>query len=399
MVKKIAKVAKVAKRQIVEISDTKSSDGDIVIPKHARNVKASDTESSDDDITIPIMKRTISAKKCNTVTHIKKNTRGAKASDTESSDDDVTIQITKKVISAKKCNHATHIEKNTKSAKASDTESSDDDITIPIEKKIAKKATVPISNNNTSPLRYPGGKTRACKKLCDILEEHFAISRTTLLVSPFFGCGSYEFHIQNKHNIRVAANDKFQPLINFWNNAKNNNASLYTNLCNMIDVSKEQFIEYRNDIMELNDDSLKQATYYFVINRCSFSGATLSGGFSSEASSKRFTQSSIERVKSLDLSDFEFYNMDFTNFLNKKFKKDRIIFLDPPYYLEKGSTLYGKNGDMHENFDHGALYKKISKMDKWMMTYNDCEYIRDLYADFEIIDVDWSYGMKKSRRR
>jgi len=29
--------------------------------------------------------------------------------------------------------------------------------------------------NNISPLRYPGGKTRACKKLDSILQEYFDI--------------------------------------------------------------------------------------------------------------------------------------------------------------------------------------------------------------------------------
>ena len=31
------------------------------------------------------------------------------------------------------------------------------------------------------------------------------------------------------------------------------------------------------------------------------------------------------------------------------------------------------------------------------MTYNDCEYIRELYKDYEIHDVNWKYGMNKSK--
>lgn len=33
-----------------------------------------------------------------------------------------------------------------------------------------------IKTSNVSPLRYPGGKTRACKILDNILIEHFDIS-------------------------------------------------------------------------------------------------------------------------------------------------------------------------------------------------------------------------------
>ena len=77
--------------------------------------------------------------------------------------------------------------------------------------------------------------------------------------------------------------------------------------------------------------------------------------------------------------------------------KKSLLFLDPPYYLEKGSNLYGNKGDMHESFDHELLFNKIKSLKNWIATYNDCEYIRNLYRDFIIIDVNWSYGMNKTK--
>ena len=108
------------------------------------------------------------------------------------------------------------------------------------------------------------------------------------------------------------------------------------------------------------DDNLIQGIMYFIINRCSFSGATLSGGFSLEASQKRFTKSSIDRIKALNLIHFEINNFDFEEFINKNNQTDNLLFLDPPYYLEKNSKLYGNNGDMHETFDHNKLYTCLS---------------------------------------
>ena len=55
--------------------------------------------------------------------------------------------------------------------------------------------------SNKSPLRYPGGKTRACKKLETIMKEDFDITDFDNLISPLFGGGSFEFHIQNNYNI------------------------------------------------------------------------------------------------------------------------------------------------------------------------------------------------------
>lgn len=149
--------------------------------------------------------------------------------------------------------------------------------------------------NNISPLRYPGGKTRACKIIDNILLEYFDITNFDTIISPFFGGGSFEFYLQNKYGFKLIVNDKFIPLYNFWKQVKINKTILCDELRKIKSVSKEQFIAYRTTIMNLNDDILQQSIQYFIINRCSFSGSTLSGGFSQEASNKRFTLSSINK--------------------------------------------------------------------------------------------------------
>ena len=277
---------------------------------------------------------------------------------------------------------------------------------------------------NTSPLRYPGGKTRACKKLDEILNQYFkkeinnkSNKSFDTIVSPFFGGGSFEFHLQNNYNLNIIANDKFTPLYNFWNicknNDKNDNENEKDQLCKALyndittSISKEQFLEYRKNVL-IETDKINQAEQYFIINRCSFSGATLSGGFSQEASKKRFTKSSVDRIKALDLSKFQIHNKDFEDFIKEIYQantqNNALLFLDPPYYLEKNSKLYGNNGDMHENFEHKKLFDLLSKEEnkniKFMMTYNNCDYIKDLYSqnnNCKILDVNWSYGMNKTK--
>lgn len=251
--------------------------------------------------------------------------------------------------------------------------------------------------NNKSPLRYPGGKTRACKFLDPIITTYFDIKNINAIISPFFGGGSFEFYLQNKYNFRIVANDKFKPLHSFWTVCKKNNLELCDILKTKLGVDKEKFNVYRKSIMT-EEVKLEQAVQYFVINRCSFSGATLSGGFSKESSEKRFTTSSIDRVSNLNLSKFEIYNEDFKDFIVKQETDKCLMFLDPPYYLEKGSKLYGKNGDMHDGFDHDGLYTILSKQNGWILTYNNCEWIKDKYSDFIILDnISWSYGMNKSK--
>ena len=220
----------------------------------------------------------------------------------------------------------------------------------------------------------------------------------TSIVSPFFGGGSFEFFLQNKYNLEIVANDKFTPLYNFWNICKTDKDNLCETLGTFLDkISSTKFTEFRNNIL-ITSHSFNQAVQYFIINRCSFSGATLSGGFSNEASKKRFTQSSIDRIKKLNLEHFTIFNEDFVQFIADHTTETGLLFLDPPYYLEKGSKLYGNNGDMHESFDHLKLHEVVSLKKKWIMTYNNCEFIKNLYQDFKIIEVDWKYGMNKSKK-
>ena len=243
-----------------------------------------------------------------------------------------------------------------------------------------------------SPLRYPGGKTRACKTLDEIINEKGFDK--SVVISPFFGGGSFEFFLCNKYGSKLIVNDKFKPLISFWKSVQTRKVELCSELRKLLNVvSKSIFSTMRDTIMEDTDDFI-QGYKYFVINRCSFSGATLSGGFSAESSKKRFTESSIKRTEDLNLNDVEFHNLDFETFLKGK---KGLIFLDPPYYLNENSNLYGKNGDMHENFNHEKLFQVLKKRKNWIMTYNNCDYIRDLYKNYEIREVKWSYGMNASK--
>ena len=253
-----------------------------------------------------------------------------------------------------------------------------------------------VSPKNVSPLRYPGGKTRACKVIEAVLLQHFNMPDFDTLVSPFFGGGSFEFYLQNKYQLHIQANDKFTPLYNFWQQVKTNSKELCAALREIKTINKEDFMNYRSTIMA-SEKVKETAIKYFIINRCSFSGATLSGGFSLEASVKRYTPSAIKRVEDLDLTAVDFHNVDFTEFLKDPANNKTLLFLDPPYYLDKKSKLYGHNGDMHETFDHQQLFTMLQEQKNWLMTYNNCEYIRELYKAYVIIEVGWSYGMNKSK--
>jgi DNA adenine methylase len=84
--------------------------------------------------------------------------------------------------------------------------------------------------------------------------------------------------------MKIIANDKFTPLYNFWISCKTNKIKLCDNLTKTLKITKNKFNKIRKNILEIS--GIDQAVNYFILNRCSFSGANLSGGFSDEASKK-----------------------------------------------------------------------------------------------------------------
>lgn len=245
-----------------------------------------------------------------------------------------------------------------------------------------------------SPLRYPGGKTRACKVLESILIEKFGIPHK--LYSPFYGGGSFELYMNGKHNTEIYAGDGFGPLANFWKMVKYRPEDLTQEVKTLKPLTKDRFTNIRQCILG-EIDELKQAAYYFALNRCSFSGATLSGGFSKESENTRFNDSAIERMRSCNMTGVEVCHQNFVEFLHDigDMNETEVIYLDPPYYVE--SKLYGVHGDMHEGFQHELLAEELKKKKRWLLCYNDCDYIRKLYQGYEIRNVSWSYGMNKSK--
>jgi DNA adenine methylase len=243
-----------------------------------------------------------------------------------------------------------------------------------------------------SPLRYPGGKTRAVKILKKYVNSHFPGRK--VILSPFFGGGSFEIAMKEE-KYKIFANDLFVPLYRFWTVLKNNPTHLTSLVRDQMPVSKEKFSEIRQDIMD-SETYEEMAASYYIINRCSFSGSTFCGGYSAQAATGRLNDSSLRTLATSDLKDVEFSNMDCCAFLNAHPEKaDTLVYADPPYYIK--TYIYGKDGDMHESFDHAAFAYTIKKRKDWIISYNDCEYIRELYKGCRIFTESWAYGMNASK--
>ncbi|MEM6500897.1 MAG: DNA adenine methylase [Cyanobacteria bacterium P01_C01_bin.89] len=257
-----------------------------------------------------------------------------------------------------------------------------------------RSAVAQSSKSVRSPLRYPGGKSRAVKVILPRITELMG-DRTTL-VSPFIGGGSIELACATQGKT-VYAYDTFQPLIAFWSALLRDPVALAQEVQKYYPLTqREDFYQLQKQHQDVANDY--QAILFFVLNRASFSGTTLSGGCSDLSITKRFTQSSIDRLHAFPAEQIRQYLtvdvQDFEASLNQH--PDAFAYLDPPYLIS--SSLYGNRGSTHQGFDHERLARVLRSRRGWILSYNDHPTIRDLYEGFEIQCPQWSYGMGNSKK-
>lgn len=231
-----------------------------------------------------------------------------------------------------------------------------------------------------SPLRYPGGKARAVQQILRFIPD-----TESMVISPFFGGGSIEIAVASL-GISVKGYDIFQPLVDFWVELLNNPNTLADHIGTYFPLSKENFYELQQKSFE---NRLESAAVFYVLNRSSFGGATLSGGMS--PGHPRFTKASINYLRTFRAPNLSVSYGDFHQTIPNH--HESFLYLDPPYLITH--SLYGKNGNTHKDFDHDGLCSLLRKRDRWILSYNDCDEIREMYKGYRMIIPQWKYGMSK----
>ena len=261
-----------------------------------------------------------------------------------------------------------------------------------------------------SPLRYPGGKQRAAKTIVDILDQR--LPANSKIASPFFGGGSVELELASRGH-KVTASDFFAPVAAFWQQLKSDPQRLHAKCmewCEPPCIEKASFYQLQSDLRQLmstgiaitEQEQFELAWRFFVINRKSFSGATLSGGM---ASGDRFNKAAIDRLLPVDMSNLTVKRGDYWDQLfdrkRRRFTFD-AIYADPPYALDC-SKLYGDKGSTHDDFDHtrfaGHMWSLSSKYNvPILISYNDCDTVRKLFDGWQFNQISWAYGMNASKK-
>ena len=252
-----------------------------------------------------------------------------------------------------------------------------------------------------TPLRYPGGKSKAIKTLSKWYPKTISEYR-----EPFIGGGSIAIDVTKSNpDMPIWINDLYVPLYNFWVQLRDRGDELSERVReekqNTLDEgdkekvtvkAKELFNKYKEEIDKYTD--LERAVAFFIMNKCSFSGLTENSTFSQTASNSNFSLVGADKLKEFSklIKHWKITNIDYSEVMSADGSDNTFIFLDPPYDIK--DFLYGKNREMHKSFDHNLFAENVYKCKyNFMITYNVNHRLMQLYSNYELNFWNLRYSM------
>jgi DNA adenine methylase len=259
-----------------------------------------------------------------------------------------------------------------------------------------------------SPLRYPGGKTKLYSKVKKIIDA-VLMKEDRIYIEPYAGGAGLALKLLYNDDVeKIILNDLDYHIYCFWRSCIDETEAL----CNMIrrvEINIEEWNRQKDIYANTNEHTVLQIGFStFFLNRCNVSGIINGGpigGNDQKGAYKldaRFNKDNlIKKIKKVASykEKIILYNLDAVDFLVKvvpQYSRDHIFLnIDPPY-VKKGPLLY-KNSYTYE--DHKSVSEQVKKIKAyWIVTYDACDTIKELYKEFVIEDLELSYSAGKTKK-
>ena len=249
-----------------------------------------------------------------------------------------------------------------------------------------------------TPLRYPGGKSRACEKMGPYFPD---LRDYREFREPFLGGGSVAIYVTKKYpTLNIWVNDLYEPLVNFWQQLQMFGTDLKDKLVdlktanNTPELAKDLFLSSKEKINDQSLSSIDRAVAFYVVNKCSFSGLTESSTFSQQASNSNFSLRGIEKLPAYSklIEHWRITNYSYDYLLDGD--TSAFMYLDPPYDIK--DNLYGRKGSMHKGFDHDKFAADCDfryPMHQ-LISYNSDQLVKDRFKNWNATEFDLTYTMR-----
>lgn len=260
-----------------------------------------------------------------------------------------------------------------------------------------------------SPLRYPGGKGCLAGLLADVIDLNDL--RGCVYYEPYAGGAGAALELLRSGILsKIFINDADERVGAFWKSVLDENNRFVDEVL-AVPLSIEEWQRQRNICSNpkvYGNFEVGFATFY--MNRCNRSGVLTGagpiGGYGQAGKWKldvRFNREALaERILCLSRlkNCINVSNHDALDFLKASLprgnaRKRVLVYLDPPY-VNKGQRLYLNS---YEARDHASLARYITGQAilPWIMSYDDTELVRKLYAAQQLNILPIRYSLQEKR--
>ena len=260
--------------------------------------------------------------------------------------------------------------------------------------------------NKISPLRYPGGKTKAIGLITDYVPDDLPKK----ILSPFIGGASLEIAWANNLDVdEVVGCDIFWPLVNYWQHQLNEPDQLADELSKFkpdntsYKKNKEILREWYETPKQSNLTDLEAAAHYYYNMQLSYGPMFLGWQSPAKPTLDHEYDRIVNRVRTFRCPKLKVELRSFED--SMQHYSDHFVYADPPYLLGYDSEVFkaiypNQKGEHHKGFDHEGFRDLInSRETEFIVSYNNCGTIRDWYKQHEQYYPEWQYSYQQGETR
>ena len=248
-----------------------------------------------------------------------------------------------------------------------------------------------------TPLRYPGGKSRALPKIFQYIPDLKTFDEYR---EPFIGGGSVALEVAKRYPfLDIWVNDLYNPLYNFWCILRDEPDELHRCLkgykedYGTPELARQLFNEMKIQLNHEESEDFYRAVAFYIINKCSFSGLTESSSFSQQASVSNFSMNGIEKIPEYGkiIKYWKITNLSYEELLTDDMGV--FVYLDPPYDIK--DNLYGRKGSMHKGFDHDKFAADCDRhVCSQLVSYNSSNLVTERFQEWTVGEFAHTYTMR-----
>ncbi len=216
-------------------------------------------------------------------------------------------------------------------------------------------------------MSWVGGK----RALRDEIVKRFPLSYNTY-VEVFGGAGWVLFHKNPGKDVEIF-NDFNGNLVNLFRCVREKDEQLLHELEFMLNPRLD--FEYMRKMIHSHAvlPDVRRAAYYYALIRYSYSSSVTSYGGRPHSMWRNFP---LITAACKRLQDVAVEHKDCVDLITDKDAPETFFYCDPPYYKTEGYY----EGDGFGRNDHARLAECLLSVEgKFLLSYNDCPEIRDLY--------------------